>query len=77
MKRRSIFKVDLTKIDGEGEFPCPSCGEIISPDDDSGLPYDIVEVNAKEDSLESLTIICNQCKSVIHIVGFEELNALV
>jgi len=76
MKRRSMFKVDLNNIVGEGEFPCPSCGEIISPDDDSGVPYDIVEVNGKEDSLESLTIICNQCKSVIHIVGFEQLKML-
>jgi len=75
MKRRSVFKVDLTRIQGEGDFPCPSCGEIMSPDDESGIPYDVVKLDMKEDSLESLTIICNRCKSLIHLLGFEELKA--
>jgi len=24
---------DLTKIDGDGDFPCPRCGIVISPED--------------------------------------------
>jgi len=74
MKQRSTFKVNLNDIDGEGDFPCPSCGEIISPDDQSGITYDVVDVKEKGDSLESLTIVCNRCKSLIHIIGFEELD---
>ena len=73
MKRRPVFRIDLTKIEGEGDFPCPSCGEIMSPDDESGIPYDVVKLDVKEDALEGLTIICNRCKSLIQILGFEEL----
>jgi len=74
MKQQSTFKVDLTKIDGEGDFSCPSCGELLSPDDETGDTYDVVDVKTKEEYLECLTIICNRCKSLIHIVGFDELN---
>ena len=74
MKQQQIFHIDLTKIDGDGDFPCPSCGEIISPDDDSGIPYDIIDVKTKNGSLEKLIIICNRCKSLIHLTGFENLT---
>lgn len=74
MKQQQIFHVDLTKIDGDGDFPCPSCGKIMSPDDESGITYDIVDVKVKNDSLERLIIICSNCGSQIHLTGFENLN---
>jgi len=74
MKPKPVLKIDLTKIDGEGDFPCPSCGANISPDDVSETTYEIREVKAKGDSLEELVIICKKCRNVIHIVGFEALN---
>jgi len=73
MKRRSVYTVDLLRIGGEGDFPCPSCGERISPDDPSEVHYRIVDVEEKEDLLEKLTVVCNRCRSIIHILGFEEL----
>jgi phage terminase large subunit GpA-like protein len=74
MKQQQIFQVDLTKIDGVGDFPCPSCGETISPDDESGVTYEIVDVKMENDSIDKLIIVCNKCSSLIHISGFESLN---
>jgi len=74
MKQQQIFQVDLTKIDGVGDFACPSCGETISPDDESGATYEIVDVKMENDSLDRLIIVCKRCNSLIHISGFESLN---
>jgi len=74
MKQQQIFQVDLTKIDGDGDFPCPSCGQIISPDDESGVTYEIVDVKMENDQLDKLVIVCSKCSSLIHITGFASLN---
>jgi len=72
MTRR--FKIDLRKIEGEGEFPCPVCGELISPDDESGVTYGVVETIADEDGdVQEVTIQCRKCRSLIQLVGFEAL----
>jgi len=64
------FTVDLTKIEGEGDFPCPKCGVTISPDDETEKVYSILETKVKGDALERLIILCNKCRSEIHLVGF-------
>jgi len=78
MGQRAVYKVDLTKIEGDGEFPCPLCKALISPDDESGNTYDIVDVKTKEGSSipEKLIIICKKCRSIIHVEGFEALKEL-
>ncbi len=70
MKRTTVHKVDLTEIEGEGEFPCPCCGAIISPEDETENVYTILETKMKKESLEALMIQCNRCGSKIHLVGF-------
>jgi len=69
MKRPLVFKVDLTKIEGDGAFPCPNCGASISPDDESENVYTILETKFKGELLEKLVIQC-RCGSEIHLVGF-------
>ena len=64
------FTVDLTKIEGEGDFPCPKCGITISPDDETEKVYSILETKVKGNSLEELIVLCNKCRSEIHVVGF-------
>lgn len=77
MWQRSIFRIDLTEIEGEGEFPCPRCGEIISPDDFTCVLYDIIDMRQKEDdSLEELSLLCKKCGSIIQLVGFEALEEI-
>lgn len=63
--------IDLTKIEGDGDFPCPRCGAIISPEDESESTYIIEEVKMRQgEELEELVIKCNSCGSIIHITGF-------
>ena len=44
MMKPSVYRVDLREIDGEGDFPCPKCGILISPDDEGETVYSIHEV---------------------------------
>ena len=69
-KKSMMYTVDLTKIDGDGAFPCPKCGSIISPDDESEEAYQIVETKVKNDALAELMLTCNKCGSTIKLVGF-------
>jgi len=73
-KMGQTFKIDLREIEGEGEFLCPTCTRIISPDDESGMTYDVLETEAEEGGiLREVTIRCRTCGSIIHITGFEAL----
>jgi len=69
MKRPLAYKVDLTKIKGDGAFSCPKCAVTISPDDETENVYTIVETKFNGESLEELIIQC-KCGSEIHLVGF-------
>ena len=70
VKKSMMYTVDLTKIDGDGAFPCPKCGSVISPDDESEEVYQIVETKVKNDALAELMLTCNKCGSTIKLVGF-------
>jgi DNA-directed RNA polymerase subunit RPC12/RpoP len=71
-KTSTMYVIDLTKIEGDGDFPCPYCGVMISPEDERDNTYIIQEVKMKaNEDLEKLVIKCNSCGSVIHIVGFD------
>jgi len=67
---KAMYTVDLTRIDGDGAFPCPKCGTMISPDDESEETYQIVTTRVKRDELEELVLKCNKCKTTINLVGF-------
>jgi len=69
MKRPLVYKVDLTRIEGDGAFPCPKCGVSISPEDETENVYTIMETKFKGESLEKLVIQC-KCGSEIQLVGF-------
>ena len=76
MKRKEVFKLDLAKIEGDGEFSCPKCGTEISPDDDSEGTYSIVEPKVNNRGLKELVIRCNKCACKLHLTGFSILNNL-
>jgi predicted RNA-binding Zn-ribbon protein involved in translation (DUF1610 family) len=69
-KKGMTYTVDLTKIDGDGAFPCPKCGAMISPDDESDETYHIVQTKVKDDSLSELILQCRKCGTSIKLVGF-------
>jgi predicted RNA-binding Zn-ribbon protein involved in translation (DUF1610 family) len=71
-KRSMNHVIDLTKIDGDGAFPCPKCGTVISPDDESEENYQIVDTQVQRDQLEALIVICKKCGTSIKLVGFAQ-----
>lgn len=69
-KKSMMYTVDLTKIDGDGAFPCPKCGAVISPEDETEEVYTIVKTRVKKDELAELVLMCNRCRSQIRLTGF-------
>ena len=65
------YSVDLTKIDGDGSFPCPKCGSVISPEDASEEAYKIINTKVINDQLVELIVVCSNCASTIRLTGFE------
>jgi predicted RNA-binding Zn-ribbon protein involved in translation (DUF1610 family) len=81
MKKRKTkllleYKVDLAKIEGSGDFPCPKCGVNMSPEDQTDTTYSIKEIKTRRDILEELVIQCHRCKSLIRLTGFKLLDSL-
>ena len=66
-----IYTIDLTQIDGDGSFPCPKCGTVISPEDETEKVYKIVDTKIINDELIELVLICGECKSNIKLTGFQ------
>ena len=70
MEQPQVYEVDLTKIQGYGDFPCPNCGVVISPQDETEDAYCILETKVESEDLEELLIQRNKCGSKIRLVGF-------
>ena len=65
-----IYTVDLTQIDGDGSFPCPKCGTVISPEDETEEIYKIVDTKIVNDELVELVIMCGACRSNMKLTEF-------
>ena len=77
MGQVAAHRVNLNAIEGDGTFLCPSCGETISPEDESESTYEIIDTTTQEDgSLMTLTIRCKKCNSTTTVEGFEALDNL-
>ncbi len=70
-ERIGAYLVDLTKIEGDGSFPCPKCGNVISPEDESEETYRIVSTKVLNEQLVELVVECTSCGSIIRLTGFE------
>lgn len=68
---KNNFEVDLTNIEGDGDFHCPKCGLVISPNDLTTKVYTILSIEGKDDNPTSMVIQCNKCKSIINLNGFD------
>jgi len=82
MKDKNLsYTIDLTKVNGEGSFPCPKCGNIISPEDEKEESYTMVKTKVENDELAELILMCSKCGSKIRLTGFlsppEETTASV
>lgn len=70
-KKSLIYTVDLTKIEGDGSFPCPKCATVISPEDETEEVYKIVDTKIVNDELVELVIMCGNCGTNIKLTGFQ------
>jgi len=70
-KKRVSYTIDLTEIEGDGAFPCPKCGTVISPEDETEEVYKIVDTKVINDELAELVIMCSKCRSEIKLTGFQ------
>ena len=66
------YTLDLTKIEGDGSFPCPKCGNVISPEDETEETYKIVDTKILNDELVELVITCGNCRNKIRLTGFQQ-----
>lgn len=76
MKYSRVFEVDLTHLEGDGDFSCPRCKNVISPDDASEETYSVLEPKVNRYGLDKLIVRCNKCASRILLTGFPLLNEL-
>ena len=76
MSRTHVYALNLTKIEGKGDFSCPNCGNEMSPDDESEENYSIQEPKVNNFGLKELLIRCNKCASVIRLTGFSLLQKI-
>jgi predicted RNA-binding Zn-ribbon protein involved in translation (DUF1610 family) len=76
LKQTHAYKVDLARIDGTGDFSCPRCGNIISPDDCTEEAYAILGTKVNKQGLEELVIRCKKCEGELHLTGFALLQTL-
>jgi len=76
MRQKQAYVLDLTKIDGNGDFSCPRCGTAMSPDDFTEEAYSILETKVNSVGLEELVIRCNRCASQLRLTGFPLLQKL-
>jgi DNA-directed RNA polymerase subunit RPC12/RpoP len=74
MKQIHAYEIDLTKIEGNGDFACPRCGTKISPEDDTEEAYSILEPKVNSHGLKELVIQCKTCGIRIHLTGFSLLQ---
>jgi len=73
-KQILVRELDLTKIEGDGDFTCPNCNVTISPEDETETVYTIIKEKVKNNILEELVIQCNACATQICITGFPSLE---
>lgn len=72
MEQGFSYVIDLSLTRRNGDFLCPRCGLLLSPDDETEDSYCILETTVKNDDLEALTIQCKRCRSEIQLVGFSQ-----
>lgn len=74
MKSLLKYNLDLIKLEGNGDFACPFCGTLISPDDETEEVYSVLEAKVRANVLENLMIRCNKCSNKIVLNGFSLLD---
>lgn len=63
------FTIDLKKVkDPKGSFPCPKCGKVLNPSDDTDENYIIINTLMAGGKFK-ITLKCKGCNSLIKLVA--------
>ena len=73
VKKSELQTIDISLIEGDGSFPCPKCGTMISPDDETEKVYQIVDTKVVNDMLVELVVSCRTCGTVLKVTGFQQI----
>ncbi|UCG37342.1 MAG: hypothetical protein JSV64_03460 [Candidatus Bathyarchaeota archaeon] len=73
-KRKELFTVDLSRIEGNGDFKCPKCSTKISPDDMTEESFTILDTIMKKGQIDRIVLKCNACGIQINLTGFKLLT---
>jgi hypothetical protein len=76
LRQLRFYEIDLNRIQGDGNFLCPSCGITISPEDETEEVYSILEPIIRDNILEEVIIQCNRCANRIQVTGFSKLYSV-
>jgi len=76
VKQMHAYKIDLSRIEGDGDFSCPRCGTKISPDDNAEKTCSILKLKVNSHGLEELMIRCNKCSSYLYLTGLPFLQKM-
>ncbi|HEX9262013.1 MAG TPA: hypothetical protein VF893_05745 [Candidatus Bathyarchaeia archaeon] len=76
MKNAEMYRLDLTQMDGNGDFPCPKCGIVISPEDSTEEKYSVLKAKVSGDCLDEVVILCKSCGTHIQLTGFSLLQEI-
>jgi len=69
------YMISLLETGKNGDFPCPKCGTMITPDDETEDTYKLIETGVKDNELDYVIVQCNKCNSMIKIGGFLLYNS--
>lgn len=58
--------INLTETDKDGNFKCPKCGNLISPDDDTEKTYKILKAYYENTNL--IIVISCECGKMVNLV---------
>jgi len=76
VKQMHAYKIDLSRIEGNGDFSCPRCGTKISQNDDDEKACSILELKVNSHGLEELMVRCNKCSSYLYLTGVPFLQKM-
>lgn len=68
--------LDLSLTRQNGDFLCPECGLLLSPDDETEDNYCILATTVNCNKLESLVVQCRRCMSEIRLDGFSNITSI-
>lgn len=70
-EEKKTFTVNIQAMKKDGSFPCPSCGKILDPSDETNDNYVVIKPKTLGSIMDGVTLLCKSCNSTIKL-NFKE-----